>query len=295
MSQGNELSNHAVAPYRRIAQELRDRIESGLYTVGTQIPTQESLAAHFAVSRVTVQRALRELVDAGHIDSQRGRGSYVQPRSDETVPRDPPGTSGVALPTHIGKAFGARRVTLDVFSLTTESLNAAVAIPLLRIRSGEISPESIAVRVLLPNLEEPLAVPRRVDEPDDERPLARLRELVRNHTGTLVSSIQALPELGLVPDVSVEVRSVAATPLHKVYLLNETEVLHGYYSVVKRPVAYRGEEMEIYDFLGLGALLFHRSAAGERPDPYDVAFVEQSKSWFESLWSTIAKPMRLFE
>ncbi|MYX35063.1 GntR family transcriptional regulator [Streptomyces sp. SID8377] len=298
MDVGGEGLDPAVPPYRGISQVLRGEIRSGLYRVGSQIPTQQSLARRFAVSRVTVQRALEELRSEGFIDSQRGRGSYVLsnvPRPRETTSRSLPGTSGVALAKHINTAFEAPRVTLDVFSLTTESLNAALALPLLRVRGGEIRPESVRVRILLPNLEGPLAVPRRVGDPEDDLPLKRLRELVRNHTGTLVSSIVALSDLGLVSDVSVEVKSVAATPLTKVYLINETESLHGFYSVVERPVLYRGEEMRIYDFLGLGSMLFHCSAAAAGPDSYDSAFVEQSKAWFESLWSTIAQPLTLFE
>jgi hypothetical protein len=102
-------------------------------------------------------------------------------------------------------------------------------------------------------------------------------------------------DLELVSDVSVEVRTVEITPLQKVYLLNGTEALSGYYNVSSRRVLIGEESMEIYDFLGLRAMLFHHSAAQPDPDPYDAANVEELSGWFESLWSTIAEPLTLFE
>jgi DNA-binding transcriptional regulator YhcF (GntR family) len=292
-------NGEAVPPYLRIAEELRNEIRDGTFGVGHQIPTQHALSQRFDVARATVQRALDELRREGYIDSQQGKGNYVLTVSAEEPEarseRREPGVAGAELADHIARAFQARHVTLDVVTFTTESFVSAVQPALQRIRKGELHPESIKVRVLLPSLEQPLVVPRRVDEPDDPRPLARLRELVRVHTGTLVSSMQSLADLELVPTISVEVRSVATTPLNKVYLLNGTEVLHGYYNVVERHVRDRGDEMQIYDFLGLKALLFHHSAVGEHPDPHDEAFVWQSQQWFEALWSTVARPMTLSE
>jgi hypothetical protein len=291
------VGNGSKPPFRVILETLRTEIDGGRYQVGGQIPTQQALVRRFGVSRATVQRALEDLRQDGYLDSQQGRGSYVLDRAARrgAGARPLPGTAGVILADHVNTAFEARDVRLDTFSLTTESLSAAVHVPLLRIRAGDIQPRSIRVRVLLPSPGAQLAVPRRVDDAGDARPLERLRSLARSHAVTLTSSIAALADLGLVSDVAVEIRAVGITPLQKVYLFNGTDALAGFYNVVLQSVPIGGEAMEIYDFLGLESLLFHHSSAGPDPDPCDVAYVVELQAWFESLWSTIAEPLTLFE
>ncbi|MFI9106289.1 GntR family transcriptional regulator [Streptomyces fildesensis] len=291
-----------MPPFRRIADELRAEMDSGVLAAGDQIPTQDALSRRFKVSRATVQRALDELRKGDYIDSQRGRGSYVLRGRTSSRPdhegrsHSGPGPAGVELAEHLEAAFREPRVTLDSFSLTAETLNSALQGPLRSIQAGEIDPpQSVAVRLLLPEPGAQLAVPRLVGDAGDGRPMERLRRLAQSHAHGLQGSVGRLKDLGLVTEASVEIRSVKVTPVNKLYLINGTEALFGYYKVVERTVSYRGEDMEIYDFLGLGATLFHYSAAGAGPDPYSAEYVRRSQDWFDSIWSTIAEPLRLFE
>ncbi|MCM2427049.1 GntR family transcriptional regulator [Streptomyces sp. RKAG337] len=295
MSSGSSETNGSMPPYRRIAAELRAEMDSGALAAGDQIPTQEALSRRFKVSRATVQRALDDLRQDDYIDSQRGRGSYVQGAGVRTGPRQRPGPgpAGVELAEHLDAAFQEPRITVDSFSLTAETLNSAIQGPLRRIQAGEIAPESIAIRLLVPEPAARLAVPRLVNDPEDGRPLERLRQLAQNQVGGLQSSFHRLADLGLVVDASIEIRTVSVTPFHKLYLINGSETLFGYYKIVEHPVSYRGVDMEIYDTLGLGATLFHYSSAGDTPDPYSAEYVRQSQDWFDSVWSTIAEPLRL--
>ncbi|WP_345409792.1 GntR family transcriptional regulator [Nonomuraea salmonea] len=61
----------------RIRRALEARIRSGQWGPGTRIPTEVQLCEEFGVSRITVQRALRDLADAGLIVRFRRRGSFV--------------------------------------------------------------------------------------------------------------------------------------------------------------------------------------------------------------------------
>jgi DNA-binding GntR family transcriptional regulator len=61
----------------RIRKALEDRIRGGQWGPGTRIPTEVELCEEFEVSRITVQRALRDLADAGLIVRFRRRGSFV--------------------------------------------------------------------------------------------------------------------------------------------------------------------------------------------------------------------------
>lgn len=277
-------------PYQRIASTLRREIDSGRHPVGAQLPTQQSLVRRFEVSRATVQRALDELRKERYIDSHQGRGSYVLPRGRD---RSAPSPAGVGLAQHIDTAFQARRVTIDVLSLTSETLYAAIQAPLQRIREGVLQPESVAVRLLLPESDKPLAIPRLIADPADPRPMERFRRLANSQAIALQSALEALSDLDLVQEVAVELKSVPFAPLHKLYLLNGTEALFAYDEVIARTVPYGGADLEIYDVLGLGATLFHRSAATDTAAPEDREFVAVSQRWFDGLWSTIAAPLEV--
>lgn len=65
--------------YLAVQQHLRDGIKSGQWTVGDRLPSEAELVAQFGVSRMTVNRALRELEQEGLVRRQQGAGSFVAP------------------------------------------------------------------------------------------------------------------------------------------------------------------------------------------------------------------------
>src|SRR5260370_42505305 len=67
--------------YAQIISELQRRMESGEYPAGSLLPSEHQLSGEFSTARPTVVRALRELRQAGWIDTQQGKGSFVRGRS----------------------------------------------------------------------------------------------------------------------------------------------------------------------------------------------------------------------
>ena len=65
--------------YKQVVQSLRGDIVKGAYPVGTQLPTEDELAARFAVSRHTVRAALSQLRADGLVSSRQGSGTRVMP------------------------------------------------------------------------------------------------------------------------------------------------------------------------------------------------------------------------
>jgi DNA-binding LacI/PurR family transcriptional regulator len=63
--------------YRQILDELKAAIASGKYVAGQRLPSEHDFVKMFGTSRVTVNRALRELQLTGFIDRRAGSGSYV--------------------------------------------------------------------------------------------------------------------------------------------------------------------------------------------------------------------------
>ncbi|MEN2976807.1 GntR family transcriptional regulator [Tistrella arctica] len=66
-----------IPRYLQVFQDLRARISSGRYPVGSMVPTEAELCAEFAVSRHTVREALRRLVDQGYVERRQGSGTQV--------------------------------------------------------------------------------------------------------------------------------------------------------------------------------------------------------------------------
>jgi len=66
-----------VPKYRQIFENLKDAISAGRYQTGQKLPSEADLVRTFSTSRLTVNRALRELQLGGLIERRVGSGSYV--------------------------------------------------------------------------------------------------------------------------------------------------------------------------------------------------------------------------
>ncbi len=71
----------ATSKHQEIYQTLKEAIASGQYKSGQRLPSEAHLSKTFGASRMTVNRALRELQLAGIINRRAGSGSYVRPES----------------------------------------------------------------------------------------------------------------------------------------------------------------------------------------------------------------------
>ncbi|RYF82900.1 MAG: histidine utilization repressor [Comamonadaceae bacterium] len=67
----------ALALYEQIKAHITQRIQNGEWPAGHRLPSEHELVAQFGISRMTINRALRELVDAGRIVRVAGVGSFV--------------------------------------------------------------------------------------------------------------------------------------------------------------------------------------------------------------------------
>ena len=68
---------HDSLLYARVETVLVGEITDGGLKIGDQLPTEESLVARFGVSRITVRRAIQNLVSRGLVEIRRGKGTFV--------------------------------------------------------------------------------------------------------------------------------------------------------------------------------------------------------------------------
>ncbi|HET9821067.1 MAG TPA: histidine utilization repressor [Burkholderiaceae bacterium] len=72
-------SGPAAPPYARVKQFLRDGLAAGRWAPGELMPSEAELVLQFAVSRMTVNRALRELQAEGLVLRTQGVGTFAAP------------------------------------------------------------------------------------------------------------------------------------------------------------------------------------------------------------------------
>ena len=63
--------------YVQLYSILKEKIESGEWPVGSQIPTEEDLCKIYEVSKATVKLAVLELARQGYLRRQQGKGTFV--------------------------------------------------------------------------------------------------------------------------------------------------------------------------------------------------------------------------
>ena len=82
----NKLARSTALPaYEQIKRYVLEQIEKGAWRPGDVVPSETEMVKEFGVARMTVSRALRELMAEGVLNRVRGSGTYVAPRQYEST------------------------------------------------------------------------------------------------------------------------------------------------------------------------------------------------------------------
>ena len=106
-------------PYQIIKRYVTDGIAAGEWLVGDLLPSEHALCRRFSVSRMTVNRAMRELAQENLIRRVPGKGSYVAERVAQ---------SALLQIRNIADEIRARQGVHRAAVLTLESVQAPVEI-----------------------------------------------------------------------------------------------------------------------------------------------------------------------
>jgi DNA-binding transcriptional regulator YhcF (GntR family) len=266
-------------PYVQVAGALRAAILTKTLQPGDQLPSGSQLAKRYGVARMTIQQAIRVLRDEGLVVSRQGSGVFVRDRTARPV----------GLRPVVERAFQRPHVSIDFFGFTAETLLGVIQEPLDKIRAGASAPESISIRMLVPDTSQPIALPCRVDGlADDPEFRERSHAMTRRHMQAIADAVGELDELGLVGNGAVALRVHGLAPLFKLYILNRDELFFGLYPVMRRQLQLNDESHEIYDLMGKDATLFHHTTSDDDTST-GSQYVEQMQTWFDTIWTTISR------
>lgn len=272
--------NDPRPPFQQVASVLRAAILTRKFEPGDQLPSYAELAKHFGVSPMTAQKAVGILRSEGLVITRHGTGSFVRQRTERSV----------GLRPHVEQIFEAGGpVAIDFAGFSGETLYGVIQEPLDKIRAGRLSIESLAIRMLLPNLSLPIGLPALAPSGDDSAEVrARMDRIVQRSTQAIVDTVDELAALGLVQSATATVRVFHSSPVFKLFLLNGTESFFGFYPVVEHAVAIGGQPTSIFDPMGKDAILFHYVVTDDE-STVDSQHVQQAQAWFDSVWESVAK------
>ncbi|CAH6103448.1 histidine utilization repressor [Citrobacter koseri] len=131
-------SRSAPVPfYEKVKQTISDNIASGVWRPHDRIPSEAELVAQFGFSRMTINRALRELTDEGLLVRLQGVGTFVA---------EPKGQSALFEIRSIADEIDARHHQHRCEVLTLEQTQAnALQATALNVREGTLIFHSVMV------------------------------------------------------------------------------------------------------------------------------------------------------
>ncbi|MDT2674598.1 GntR family transcriptional regulator, LSA1692 subfamily [Enterococcus dongliensis] len=89
------------AKFDQVSAEIEKRIHEGIYVSAQKLPSEYDLAKEFDCSRLTIRKAIDDLIKKNILVKHRGKGSYVM-----TQPKIQSGRSGLQGFTEAAKAYG---------------------------------------------------------------------------------------------------------------------------------------------------------------------------------------------
>jgi hypothetical protein len=234
-------------------------------------------------------RVLEEMFPGWSAEQLFQPSSGERPLSASGLPTAAPASVvlSTGLRPYIEQAFTAGHVSIDFAGFSGETLHGVVQEPLDKIRTGEIKPESVSIRMLLPDTTRPMTVPCRVEDlADDPDYRARIHQITGRHAYAILESVQELARLGRIKEASTKIRAYQVPPLFKLYLLNGEEAFFGLYPLVEHNIPFPNGNHAMYDLMGKDAVVFRHSTTSG--DEADTRFVEQAQGWFDSMWDHIS-------
>lgn len=220
-----KLQTGPVALYGQLASILRDKVRSGVWPDGYEIPTLEDMTAEYSLARVTVRQAVQSLVREGLLSSHRGRRTYVTyPLAEQnTVPLF---TSVDVISPH-SPEYAVRVHSVDF----VHADNIAPAFQghfvgeYARLRKTDYEsglPYSTSVHHIQKALYDRF--------PSNAAASAKVVRLVRDYGGEdFTSCLERIGVKAASVDESIELRCAAGSPLgttHRVFLNSTGEILY---------------------------------------------------------------------
>ena len=198
--------------YQQLMTRLKNDIMAGVYPAGARIPSEQLLCDTYGVSRVTVRKAMLDLVQEGLLVRRQGKGTFV---ADERIQRNLQQiTSFSDACRQMGHQAGARLISAERVQATPEDADK------LSLTPGETLVEICRLRLCdgEPVMLEINRFPQSYDFLMAETDGGSLYELLADHGVKPASAVHDISLGHATPAVS---RHLACSPGDALLLLDE--------------------------------------------------------------------------
>lgn len=73
------IDHNSIVPlYQQITDQILQDINSGMFSVNKRLPTEDEMSRQYNVSRITIRRAVSDLVEQGVVVKHQGKGTFVK-------------------------------------------------------------------------------------------------------------------------------------------------------------------------------------------------------------------------
>jgi GntR family transcriptional regulator len=129
---GRFRADDTLPLYLQLQALIRDAIQTGIAPKGSGIPAERDLAIEYAISRITVRKAIEGLVEEGLLIRRRGAGTFVAGRVDKVFSKLSSFTEDMAARGRIASSRWVSRATGPVTPDEAMALGLSPGTPVMR-------------------------------------------------------------------------------------------------------------------------------------------------------------------
>lgn len=138
MNNLDEMDYNSIVPlYAQMVEQLEQHIRCGRFNDTGRLPTESKLSEMYSVSRITVRRAVDELVAKGLVEKKQGKGTFIcMPKMSRSMSEGPMGFTEMC--EHNGMKAGAKLLDACIQVPESEEIRRELGLeegqPAVRIR-----------------------------------------------------------------------------------------------------------------------------------------------------------------
>ncbi|VEP12390.1 Family transcriptional regulator [Hyella patelloides LEGE 07179] len=113
-------SQKQIPLHLNISEQIQQRIISGYYLPGTKLPSERKLIEEWKVSRITIRRAIANLVQQGLVTTHQGKGAFVTEKHKVAYTLSSPLTFLQNDLANKGIGLSLQNITFELVTATAE-------------------------------------------------------------------------------------------------------------------------------------------------------------------------------
>lgn len=192
--------------YYQLADDLKQLIESGELKPGDAVPSESQLVTEYGISRVTVRRGLAILLEAGLIETIKGKGNFVAKPKLNQVTLTFKENDSLKENRFNYKLLEVKRVTADPQLAGKLGMPDGTKVFMIkRLIKGQDGPAGIDLKYLPYLKGKPML--------ENEIEYADFPEIVARHTDVTIHKIEmGISAVPLMPEEAEQLKTVTGHP-----------------------------------------------------------------------------------